>query len=261
MPWVDYEEIIGCGDVDPTVDDYNDTGNLTSTVGAMCGGVPLSFVGALSSTCGPVAEIDSDDAGVCEVDEPAFTGAAQDIMTSCDPDLEDPDAAYDVGVKGRMSTGSTVPVTATIVAVTGIWVGSIAGGGTFQLRTQRIDETTGEGVTSPVFTTRTNSGALERYEIALPSGGLETLAVRRNAAINRLYIQEIGTEEFGTYQVAFLGIKVTWSIFEDETPLIPLVPPQRVFPREDGLLGPGAQRVFPPPRSRQRSPRIRGGYL
>lgn len=38
-------------------------------------------------------------------------------------------------------------------------------------------------------------------------------------------------------------------------------PPQRVFPREDGLIGPGAKRNFPPPRSRQRSPRIGGGYL
>lgn len=39
------------------------------------------------------------------------------------------------------------------------------------------------------------------------------------------------------------------------------LPPQRVFPREDGLLGPGVRRNFPPPRSRQRSPRTFGGYL
>lgn len=38
-------------------------------------------------------------------------------------------------------------------------------------------------------------------------------------------------------------------------------PPQRVFPREDGLIGPGARRNYPPPRSRQRSPRTFGGYL
>lgn len=38
-------------------------------------------------------------------------------------------------------------------------------------------------------------------------------------------------------------------------------PPQRVFPREDGLAGPGGRRNYPPPRSRQRSPRTFGGYL
>lgn len=58
--------------------------------------------------------------------------------------------------------------------------------------------------------------------------------------------------------LSWLGAPYRW-IYAD---VVPEVPPQRVFPRDDGRLTASASRVWPPPKSRQGSARLGpGSYL
>lgn len=66
-------------------------------------------------------------------------------------------------------------------------------------------------------------------------------------------IDALGSTDVATFYVAYMALRLSWG---------GVAPAQRLYPRNDGLGLSSGQRIYPPPRSRQRSGRLGpAGYL
>lgn len=249
--WVEHVDLVPCSTALVLSTSGNDTGNHVSSVTESTGGVWTDQTTVLHNHGKPLAELATDDLGYLHADQAGFDAEVRTVLNE-----PDPEAQYRFFVKGRMDRPANVPADITSVDVAAVFVVRSSAGESVYLRGRRLN-TSGTPVSTPGTATVASDGTFTRQTVSMyePDG-----TVRLAAAKNQGYLLEVSADPMVPYDIAFMGMRVSWWIYQEPPlELPPTLAPLRQFPRGDALGMSSAMRAWPNA-SQQATNRHVGGY-